>query len=103
MAKRLHPTSKSIRQGQTIYLVFRDYSKGYEAPPKIDTIYIHSQKKELPPKCCVIQEMPVSRMREILINGEDKFSSRSAGNQCFYYSSKKALTAYKKLEENTNG
>lgn len=93
MAKRKHPISEDLRQGQTIYLVCRDWSKGPEAPPRIDRICLFSHKTPLPPPHYEITEMPVSYMKKVL---------SEYGNSDFYYSHKRALTAFKNWGEKLN-
>jgi len=81
MAKPKHPTTKSIRQGQTIYLVHKYHC------PVIQGVFIGRKKTALPPPGEIIRVMPVNIARRKL---------EELGNDFIYYSIKRATTAARK-------
>ena len=87
MAKK-KPTYKNIRQGQTVYFINKNYLKGWDADPELNTYFLYSHKEPLPPQGCIIERMPVSLLREIL----KKFPSRD-----FYFSRRTAIRKMKEL------
>jgi hypothetical protein len=83
MAKRSKPTVQSLRQGQTIYYVERYYHwcPRNRPAPEIKAQFLYNEKTPLPPLGCIIDRMPVSRIREWI---------RQNGANIFFYSRKKA-------------
>lgn len=65
MAKRKHPNPKSLRQGQTVYLVAPGLER-FDSPHKVWPWFLHSQKVPPPDEGCCIEKMPVSLLREHL-------------------------------------
>jgi len=87
MAKK-NPTKNNIRQGHTLYVV----SLNWYIPQETFIIVkylLYSHNEPIPPIGNVIQNMPVSRAREIMARNI---------NQKFYFSRKKALTAQKNMQ-----
>ena len=83
--KRGRPTPASVRQGQTVYVVYVDFARYrlvHSESIKIRTFFLHSQKVSLPPSGSIIERMPVSGMRQIL---------SEQGNRDWFYSRRKAL------------
>ena len=63
MAKRKHPTVKSLRQGQTVYWVSDDIGDNYRVSKRVVGYFMYSHKTPLPPIGSIIEKMPVSRIR----------------------------------------
>lgn len=84
MTKPKHPTAKSIRQGQQIYLVY----KRDGLFPTVMTVSIGSTKTKIPPLGEIIKIMPVNLARTKLIK---------YGNDFIFYSRKRAHTAAREL------
>lgn len=83
MAKRRHPTPKTLRQGQTIHIVSRSLTS-FNGPCQVVTYHLHSHKTPMPPLGCVIERMPVDHLRPMLDHfGSDIFySRRRAVSEC---------------------
>jgi len=83
MAKRKHPTVKSLRQGQTVYLISKSISS-FDGPYEVIRWQLHSHKTPRPELGCIIEKMPVGLLRENLHRwGNDAFySRRRAESEC---------------------
>ena len=77
MAKPKHPTIRSLRQGQTIYLVPYPYDGEIWTVVKYR---LYSHKTPLPPKGQMIEKLPVTKVKEslkkITFNNNQVFYSR---------------------------
>lgn len=88
MAKPKHPTLKSLRQGQTVYLVSDpSFMRRDNSPKTVTTYHLYSHKTPLPPEGFIIEKLPVSNLQRAI---------RQYGQQVmrdFYYSRGKAEAA----------
>ncbi len=73
---------KNLRQGQTVYEVWTDWSGNYPSV-KIREIFLHSQKEPLPPEGCIVKRMPVSELKIIM---------KIFGYNGLFFSRRKALS-----------
>jgi len=73
-----HPTLKSVRQGQTIYLV---YGPGYASIPDISQVFICSNNIPDPEEGSMYSEIPVRQVKNWIT---------IFGNKNLYYSRRKA-------------
>ena len=87
MARKKKPTAKSIRQGQTIYLVYRDWQTP-EGMPVIKPIFVASDKDPFPPPGMIATAFPRWFVAHRLDEGE---------NRNCYYSRRRASTAARAL------
>jgi hypothetical protein len=81
-------TSEKIRQGQTIYMVFRDWCSA-RGKPLFRSYFLYSQKTPLPVEGSIIDKLPVTHLRKCIRDGR---------GQGVYFSKKKAITELKRLE-----
>ncbi len=89
MAKRKHPTAKSLKQGQTIYQVVDDsFMMDRKVPKRVVKHFMYSHKTLLPPIGTIIEKMPVNS-----IQGFAKRNGFRMKN--WYYSKKLAESAAK--------
>ena len=70
MAKKLN--EKSIRQGQTAYVVCGGYEYN-PSKPYVLKIFLHSKKQELPPEGCLIEKWPVHYFKKVVERGGNDF------------------------------
>ena len=85
MTKRKHPTKKSLRQGQTVYLVSKVHRRSWNDPEEVFRYFLYSHKTPLPEPGCIIEKMPVSLLREKMhIWGAENifYSRRRAETEC---------------------
>ena len=90
MAKPKHPTSKTVRQGQTIYVVEWIFPN-----PTVRIIteeFLHSHKTPLPPEGCVI-EFPSVRLYKKFLTAHPHL------NDAYFYSKRKAKRALAELNK----
>jgi hypothetical protein len=81
MSKRTRPTTQSIKQGQTIYMINYHIEKGFDEEVTVDKYFLYSHKTTLPPIGCAFDKLPVSRVRDYI---------KKFGNMDLFYSIKKA-------------
>lgn len=55
---------KKLKQGQTVYML--DLPLARRGPVRIITMFLHSQKTELPLEECIIRKWPVDFVRTIM-------------------------------------
>jgi len=87
MAKK-KPTHRNIRQGQTVYFINRHLERAFDAKPEIDSYFLYSHKQRWPPRCCIIERMPVSLLKELIKNNP---------HHGFYFSRRKAVRKMRDL------
>lgn len=81
-------SAKSLRQGQTVYLVDHGL-KMIPAKPEIIKFHIYSDATPLPPEGCIIDKMPCWLLK--------RHFERS-GTTGYYYSRRKAERELKRLK-----
>lgn len=84
MSKQKRPTSKSVRQGQTVYVSFVDYAN---RNPEVRTIKIFISGVDVP-EGCVMDHASVERVRLFCEKYGDLF-----------YSRRKAISEAKRLKQ----
>jgi len=90
MAKRKHPTFKSLRQGQTVYYVIDDSFLYDEKRTKyVIKYFLHSQKTPCPPRGQRIEKLSVSNLKKAL-------RKYNINTKYWFYSKKKAEAAAKR-------
>jgi len=83
------PNAYNIKQGQTLFVVSCGAApERYRFRHSVMTVFLHSHKTKLPPRGCIVTEVPVSFVRSHL---------KACGNQGFFFSRKRAFTYCKEL------
>ncbi len=77
MAKPKHPTIKTLRPGQTIYIVMNDFQKGKYT---VKTM-LHSNKTPLPESGCSFEKLPVNHLVFRNMSMHNVYYSRKMANR----------------------
>ena len=89
MSKRkpLHPTLKSLRQGQTVYVIKDESLLKNDGGKYVEKYFLHSHKIPEPPIGCIVEKLSVEKLkRGIRIQRKNSFN-------WIYYSRRKAEAA----------
>jgi len=81
---------KRFRQGQTVYRVYMSLDEDFNSEPRMDVIFLHSQKYPIPPMGQIIDEWNVAHFNRMMgLHGKaDILTSR-----------RKAETRFKQLKK----
>lgn len=94
MAKPLHPTVNSIKQGQTIYMLINDsYLRGRDMPWYMKAFYLHGKNTFLPDTGFKILKLPANYIK-------DKVKFDPTFGNVLFYSKRKAVSRMKLLNSN---
>lgn len=92
MSKPKHPTSRSLRQGQTLYYIVDDsHALGKRTPARIKQYFMYSHKTKIPLFGQVVRKLSVNGLKKII-------EMRYTNTKLWFYSKKKAEAAVREYE-----